>query len=325
MRAEEDPNLSVSSEKKSATPVFQAQGDNGQARLELFNLHRSLLFSVAYRMLGSRADAEDMLQETFLRWQRAPDVEIRDPRAFLVTVITRLCINQSQSARIRREQYFGQWLPEPLLTGTAAEPPTMPGLDRSLSMAFLMLLERLTAMERAVFLLREVFDYEYAEIATILSQGEVNCRKILMRAKQHVKEGRPRFDVSLEQQEKLLKQFLETTAKGDMQGLIALLSDDVVLYTDGGGKATAVPNPVYGADRVARFFLAAPEKLMPKDVVRRFAEINGQPGVLVYHQGRTFGVLTLEVVEGRIRNIYIVRNPDKLERLPILLPPLFEH
>lgn len=288
--------------------------------LAAFHQHRGLLLSVAYRMLGSRADAEDMVQETFLRWQRASASEIRDPRAFLVTVITRLCINQSQSARVKREQYFGYWLPEPLLTGTGVEPP-MPGIDGSLSMAFLILLERLSPMERAIFLLREVFDYEYREIAAMVGESEANCRQVLRRARQHVTEDRPRFEASKERRERLLQQFLETTKQGDMQGLLALLSEDVVLYTDGGGKASAVPNPVYGADHVARFFLAAPGKLMPGDAVRCFAEINGQPGIVAFHEGKVYGVLTLDVADGRIRNIYIVRNPDKLKRLPNLPPP----
>ncbi|HXH66015.1 MAG TPA: RNA polymerase sigma-70 factor [Candidatus Limnocylindrales bacterium] len=300
--------------------LSQPPAANRQTALAVFDGHRALLLSIAYRMLGSSGDAEDMLQETFLRWRQATVAEIRDPRAFLVTVITRLCINQLQSARVKREQYFGQWLPEPLLTGPAARAPAMPGIDGSLSMAFLMLLERLTPMERAVFLLREVFDYEYAEVAGMLGQSEVNCRQILKRAKEHIAEGRPRFDVSLERREELLQQFLEATAQGDMQGLLALLAKDVVLYTDGGGKATAVPNPIHGAERVARFFFGAREKLMPTDVVRRFAEINGQPGVVVYHQGCVFGVLAMDVAEGGIRNIYIVRNPDKLEGLAKLLP-----
>ena len=286
--------------------------------LAVFNEHRGLLFSVAYRMLGSRADAEDMLQETFLRWQQGSEAAIRDPRAFLVTVITRLCINQLQSARVRREQYFGQWLPEPLFTQFAAESPAISGIDGSLSMAFLMLLERLTPIERAVFLLREVFDYEYAEVAAMLGRSEANCRQILKRAKQHVTEDRPRFDTSPHEHQRMLQQFLDATGRGDMQGLLALLSSDVVLYTDGGGKATAVPNPIYGPDHVARFFLFAPQKFLPKDVVRRFTEINGQPGIAAYHQGRVFGVLLMDIAERQIRNIYIVRNPDKLEGLPSL-------
>jgi RNA polymerase sigma-70 factor (ECF subfamily) len=184
---------SLSSETETVGVVSQPQA-NAPNHLAAFNQHRALLLSVAYRMLGSRVDAEDMVQETFLRWQQASHVEVQDPRAFLVTVLTRLCINQLQSARVKREQYFGQWLPEPLPTGAAAGQLPMPGIDGSLSMAFLILLERLTPLERAVFLLREVFDYEYAEVAAIVSQSEANCRQILRRAKQHVAEDRPRFD-----------------------------------------------------------------------------------------------------------------------------------
>jgi len=286
--------------------------------LATFEAHRSLLFSVAYRMLGSRTDAEDMLQETFLRWQQAADSDIRDPRAFLVTVITRLCINQLQSARSKREEYVGQWLPEPLVESTES-PINMAGIDGSLSMAFLVLLERLTPVQRAVFLLREVFDYEYQEIADMLNLTEGNCRQILKRAKEHVAIDRPRFDVSREQQQRLLQQFLQTASQGDMQGLIALLSEEVVLYTDGGGKATAVPNPIFGAEKVARFFTAGRKKLLPRDIVRRYAEINGQPGVIAYQNGTVFGVLTLDISAGKIGNIYIVRNPEKLTFMPNLL------
>ena len=307
-----EPALSAGTQS-DAGPQPQMSGK--QEALAAFDEHHRLLFSIAYRMLGTRADAEDMVQETFLRWQKASDTEIRDPRAFLVTVITRLCINQLQSARVKREQYFGQWLPEPLPTGASPEAIPMTGIDGSLSMAFLMLLERLTPMERAVFLLREVFEYQYAEIARTLGQSEANCRQILRRAKQHIAKDRPRFVVSREQQEKLLQQFLETSEQGDMQGLLALLSEDVVLYTDGGGKATAVPNPIYGAERVGRFFFGAREKLMPKEFVRCLTEINGQPAVVAYHQGRAVGVLTMDVAKGRIRNIYIVRNPDKLRKI----------
>lgn len=310
---------SLSSQTPSADAVARPDSTAKSDYLAAFEEHKGLLLSIAYRMLGSRMEAEDMLQETFLRWQQASVAEIREPRAFLVTVITRLCINELQSARVKREQYFGQWLPEPLLT-RAADPINMPGLDGSLSMAFLLLLERLTPAERAVFLLREVFDYSYSEIASMLDHSEANCRQILTRARQHLTEERPRFEASAERREKLLQQFLQTTAQGDMQGLIALLTEDVVLYTDGGGKATAVPNPIYGAERVGRFFLGAREKFMPANVTRRFAEINGQPGVIVYDQGRVFGVLTMDIFEGRIRNIYIVRNPDKLARIPSLPP-----
>jgi len=290
--------------------------DQTAESIHLFNEHRALLISIAYRMLGSRADAEDMVQETFLRWRQA--VDIRDPRAFLVTVITRLCINELQSARSRREEYFGQWLPEPLLTAATSAEPRLDGMDGSLSMAFLMLLERLTPAERAVFLLREVFDYDYAEVAGALGQSEANCRQILRRAKQHIAEERPRFDASRIHQQALLEKFLESTANGNMQGLVSLLAKDVVLYTDGGGKSTAVPNPVYGVEHVARFFLAAPRKLMPAGVLRRFAEINGHPGVVAYFEGRVYGVLTIDASDAEISRIYIISNPDKLKSIPDL-------
>jgi RNA polymerase sigma-70 factor, ECF subfamily len=286
-----------------------------------FQEFRVLLFSIAYRMLGARIDAEDMVQETFLRWRRVAVKNIKNPRAFLVTVVTRLCINHLQSARVKREEYFGPWLPEPLLTGPAAGFPGIPGIDGSLSIAFLLLLERLSPIERAVFLLREAFDYTYDEIAGILTKSEANCRQIFRRAKQHLAEARPRFEVSNEQRQRLLQQFIETSSRGDMHGLLALLAEDTVLYTDGGGKATAVPNPIHGAEAVARFLFGARTKLLPPDIVRRFAEINGQPGVIAYHNGKVFGVLSLDVAEGQVRNIYIVRNPEKLARLPDLPPP----
>src|SRR5437016_2344285 len=180
----------------------------GAPRLELFNQHRNLLFSIAYRMLGSVADAEDMLQETFIRWQQCPDVEIQSPRAFLVTIISRLCLNHLESAHVRRQDYYGQWLPEPLLTEAVDPLASASEAQESLSMAFLVLLERLTPLERGVFLLREIFDYGYPEVARILGQTETNCRQILRRARQHVARNRPRFDTSLEQRERLIKEFM---------------------------------------------------------------------------------------------------------------------
>lgn len=173
-------------------------------------------------------------------------------------------------------------------------------------------------MERAVFLLREVFDYEYSEIARILDEKEPNCRQILRRARQHLKQSRPRFDSSPQQHGELLQQFLEASSRGDMEGLLALFSTEIVLYSDGGGKAAAVPNPIYGPDHVARFLFGARKKLVPKNLVRRMVQINVQPGIIGYLDGRPWSVLTMDVTDGRIRNIYIVTNPEKLERLPAL-------
>jgi len=257
-------------------------------RLATFDQYRGLLFSIAYRMLGSVADAEDMLQETFIRRQQASNDEIRSPRAFLITIISRLCINHLQSARVQREEYVGQWLPEPLVTEPANDPLGIIRVDESLSMAFLVLLERLTPVERAVFLLREVFEYEYIEIAGIVGQSATNCRQILRRARQYVSAMRPRFKASTQEQNDLLGRFRQATAIGDMDGLLALLARDVVLYADGGSKAIAVPNQIHGADKVARAILIGLKKLVPQNRVSRLAQINGKPGIVSYLAGSHF-------------------------------------
>jgi RNA polymerase sigma-70 factor, ECF subfamily len=289
-----------------------------QIRLATFDQYRGLLFSVAYRMLGSVADAEDMLQETFIRWQQARNEEIRSPRAFLVTIVSRLCINHLQSARAQREEYVGQWLPEPIVTGPGSDPLEIVRIDESLSMAFLVMLERLTPVERAVFLLREVFAYEYAEIAAILSQSESNCRQILSRAKQHVGAMRPRFKTSQRKKKDLLERFFKATSSGDMEGLVALLASDVVLHSDGGGKAIAAPNLIRGVDKVARGALGAFQRLLPKNLDIRLTQINGDPGIVSYLNGKPYSVLTFDASEDRIHAVYVVSNPEKLARVPPL-------
>jgi RNA polymerase sigma-70 factor (ECF subfamily) len=304
----EHANLSAPDGSPSVEP-------HAAIRLAAFDSHRALLFSIAYRMLGSVADAEDMLQEAFIRFQHSADDDIRSPRAFLITIVTRLCINHLQSARLRREEYVGQWLPEPVMTEPGSDPFGIMKLGESLSMAFLVLLERLTPVERAVFLLREVFDYEYSEIAAVVGQSETNCRQILRRAKQHVSAIRPRFKASERKQNVLLQRFLDAVRTGDLEGVVALLADDVVLHSDGGGKAIAVPNVVHGSGKVARGILGSLERLVPKNLVRRVARFNGEPGVINYLNGRPHSVLTIEASGGRIRAIYIVTNPDKLAHL----------
>jgi RNA polymerase sigma-70 factor (ECF subfamily) len=286
-----------------------------QVRLATFDQYRGLLFSVAYRMLGSVADAEDMLQETFIRWQQAHKKVIRSPRAFLVTIISRLSINHLQSARVQREEYFGEWLPEPIITGLGGDPLELIRVDESLSMAFLVMLERLTPLERAVFLLREIFEYEYSEIATALGQSEVNCRQILRRARQHVAAVRPRFKTSQSKKREMLEGFLEATGTGDMEALVAMLSRDVVLHSDGGSKGLAVPNLIEGVDNVARGMLGSLQKLVPKDLVTRVEQINGEPGVISYRNGKPYSVLTFSIDGDRIRAIYVLTNPDKLAHL----------
>ena len=289
-----------------------------EGRLQVFDRHRPLLFAIAYRMLGSSADAEDILQETFIRWQQAPDFRIESPRAMLVTILTRLAINHLQLARFQREEYFGNWLPEPLVTGPRQNPLSSFEIDESISLAFLLLLERLTAMERAVLVLREVFDYKYSEIASILEQSESNCRQILRRARQHIKDHRTRFDTSQEHRKELLRKFSEASLHGDLEGLVALLSRDAVFYSDGGGKAPALPRPIHGAANIARGVLEGLRKLVPKNLVRRPAEINGQSGIISFFDGRPFSVFTLDIRDGLISRVYVVTNPEKLKRIPLL-------
>jgi RNA polymerase sigma-70 factor (ECF subfamily) len=211
----------------------------------------------------------------------------------------------------------GEWLPEPLATDAGSDPSGVLRADESLSMAFLVMLERLTPVERAVFLLREIFDHQYAEIAATLGLNEANCRQILRRARQHVRALRPRFRTSAREHDDLLERFRQATASGDMDRLLALLANDVVMHADGGGKATAVPNLVHGSDRVARAMVRGLKKLVPTNLVQHIVQINGASGVVNYHpNGQPHSVLTMDVTAGRIRAIYIVTNPEKLAHLP---------
>ncbi len=294
-----------------AMPVEAA----GPAALAAFEEHRALLFSIAYRMLGSVADAEDALQETFLRWQRASSGEIRSPRAFLVTIVSRLCINQLESARSRREEYVGEWLPEPLPTAPGQSAARALEVDESVSMALLLLLERLAPAERAVFVLHQVFDYTHAEVAETLGVTESNSRQLLRRAQQHVRLERPRFRPRTAAHTELLHRFARAAGSGDMDALISLLSSDVVMHTDGGGRASALLLPIFGPERVAQAGVHGQRKLRSLGVEQRFEEINARPSIVSYKDGRPFSVFTIEAKNGRIEAIYIVTNPEKLTRL----------
>jgi RNA polymerase sigma-70 factor, ECF subfamily len=285
-------------------------------RLTTFNQYRGILFSIAYRMVGSVADAEDLIQDTFIRWQQASDGEIRSPKAFLITIVSRLCINHLQSARVQREEYMGQWLPEPLATDSGRDPLGLLRGDESVSMAFMVMLERLTPVERAVFLLREIFDYEYAEIATLLGLSEVNGRQILRRAGQHIRAARPRFKASPQEHDDLLERFLQATGIGDMDQLVELLSGDALLHSDGGGKGIALPNVLCGADRIARAIIGGLKKFVPTNMVQRIMQINGASALVSYLNGDPHSVLMFDTAEGHIRAIYIVSNPAKLGHLP---------
>jgi RNA polymerase sigma-70 factor (ECF subfamily) len=285
------------------------------AGLAIFNEHRSLLFAIAYRMLGSVTDAEDMLQETFIRWQERSQAQVDNPRAYLVTIVSRLCINHLQSARVKREAYVGHWLPEPVITEQQDDPLGTLRLDESLSMALLVLLERLSPTERAVFILHEVFDYKYSEIASALGQSESNCRQIFHRAREHVGGMRQRFQASARDHMALLERFVAASRNGDMSGLLQMLSAGVTLHSDGGGKAVAVPNIIRGANKVARGVTRALGHILPKDLVYRLTWINGDAGVVTYRNGEPFSTLVLDVRNSLIHAIYVVTNPDKLSHL----------
>lgn len=286
-------------------------------KTDVFDRHRPLLFSIAYRMLGSVMEAEDIVQEAFLRWERADDSQVRSPRAYLSSVATRLCMDQLRSARMRREEYVGPWLPEPLPTGAESDAAEATILDESLSMAFLVLLESLSPVERAVFLLREVFDYDYPEVSRIVGKSEANCRQISHRARQAVAARRPRFEASREQEEHLTQRFVEVCTGGDMEGLLGLLSEDITLWSDGGGRVRAALNPIQGADRVSRFLFGILGKTSPGFVVRQ-TSINGRPGIVGYVDESPMGVVTLDIAEDRIQTIRIVVNPEKLRAVPPL-------
>lgn len=284
---------------------------------EEFDAHRAMLFALAYRMLGSAQDAEDIVQEAWLRFSRAPQVE--SPRAFLAQVVSNLCIDQLRSARVRREQYVGPWLPEPLIADEAPLADEKKELAESVSMAFLVLLEKLSPQERAVFLLREVFDYEFSELAHMLGRTEAACRQLLSRAKAHLKDKRPRFETDDAAQQKIVGEFLAAAMSGDLAKLESLLTADAVAVSDGGGKVHAARVPVVGAARVAKFIVGLARLSADlKDVQFRPGHANGLPALFIYVQGRIYNITTYEIEGGRIARLHSVLNPDKLRHIPEL-------
>jgi RNA polymerase sigma-70 factor (ECF subfamily) len=286
---------------------------------------RPLLFSIAYRMLGSVGDAEDVVQEAYLRAERAQadGTRIKSRRAFLTTVTTRLAIDELRSARARRETYVGPWLPEPLLTSTEPDAGEHAEMADSLSMSFLVLLETLTPVERAVFLLREVFEYGYDEIAEIVGKSEANCRQILTRARRRVDEGKPRFAADRRQQEELARRFLEAFEEGNVDGLVELLAADAVFVGDGGGKGRGISRPVYGREDVTRLLVSFLPRYRSASATVRLGEVNGQPGALFFDADeRLVNVFSFEVADGAIQGVRSVINPDKLAHLGYPLSPL---
>lgn len=285
---------------------------------QIFDQYRYLLFSIAYRMLGSATDAEDIIQEAFLRWLQASEEEVRSPKAYLSTVVVRLCIDQLRALKAQREVYFGSWLPEPVTLTQRQELSEHVELAESLSFAFLIMLEKLGPLERAVFLLREIFEYDYPEIAAIVGKSEANCRQVLHRARQHLGQRQPRYDVSSEQQERITNQFLRASTSGDMQGLLDLLTDDIVLVSDGGGKVRAMPRPIYGPDKVARGFFGVLRKSPPDLRIQR-GELNGQPAFLAYQDGHLNSVLLFGLAGEHISRLYLIVSPEKLSWLDRVL------
>lgn len=281
---------------------------------------RPLLFSIAYRMLGSVNEAEDIVQESFLRYQHAlieQDAEIDSPKAYLSAVATRLAIDHLRSARVRKETYIGEWLPEPLLTDQRSPDGARYAEDAdSLSMAFLLLLERLSPVERAVFLLHDVFDYDYDEVAEIVGKSEDNCRQLAVRARRHVDEHKPRFEASRREREQLATRFFDAVEQGDMDGLIDMLAADVVAYGDGGGTSPAIRRPIFGCDKVLRFMLGFGRHLRELGGTLRRTEINGQPGIMFLGaDGRLINVMTIDVADGVVQTVRTVVNRDKLRHL----------
>jgi RNA polymerase sigma-70 factor (TIGR02957 family) len=280
----------------------------------IFEEHRDLLFSVAYRMLGSAADAEDIVQDAWLRWSAADQEKVADPKAYLIRIVTNTAIDRLRSARARRESYVGPWLPEPILTSPDVAEDVE--LAESVSLAMLVVLETLSPLERAVFVLREVFDMSHAEIAAALDRTEASVRQTAARARRHVAERRPRYEADREEQRRVTEEFLAATVGGDMDRLMAVLAPGVVLVSDGGGKRRAALRPIEGAEKVARWLAAvgrAPyDGVPPAEMELRPAEINGFPGAVIYGRGNILGVLAPEISNGRVTAIRVIANPDKL-------------
>jgi RNA polymerase sigma-70 factor (TIGR02957 family) len=293
------------------------------AAVEVFDRYRRLLFGVAYQMLGSVADAEDTVQDAWLRWSAADRSEVTDPRAYLVQVTTRLALDRLRSAQSRRESYVGPWLPEPLLTAPpVASGPPAPSPDEAaelgeqVSLALLVVLETLSPVERAVFVLREVFGVSAAEVGDILGRSEPAVRQLAHRAREHVEARRPRFDTDRREQREVTERFLAAAAGGDVDSLLAALAPDVVLITDGGGRAKAARRPITGADKVARFLVGIAQQGADIPGLRmEVAEVNGWPAIVGWVGAEPFGSISLTLSGERIHQILVVVNPDKLAGL----------
>lgn len=283
-------------------------------KASIFERHRGTLEGIAYRMLGTLDEAQDVVQDTYLKYDEADLGRLQNPRAWLITVCSRLALNQLQSARARRELYMGDWLPEPFPQPVEAGPGSRAELDETISVALLMALEKLTPGERAAFILHDVFDLSFDEVATVLQRTSASCRQLASRARKRVRDEKPRFPSSPEEHRRLLEGFFGAAREGDLQRLSALLAEGVKLYSDGGGKVAALPRALCGAANVASFLVAVFGDLRRKNTSLRAVPqwLNGSPGLLVLEDGVPATAITLEVAEGRIHRMFAVRNPDKL-------------
>jgi RNA polymerase sigma-70 factor (ECF subfamily) len=289
-----------------------------------FEPYRRRLLGLAYRMLGSMADAEDAVQETYLRWHATDRDKVLDPRAFLMTTTARICLDMLTSARARREEYVGPWLPEPVVDTAALAPDRSTELAEDLSVALLLTLDRLSPLERAAFLLHDVFDFSFGEVADTIERSEAACRQLAARARTHVREVRPRGTVAPPapsrevdvKHDQLISAFIAAARSGDLGGLTQMLASDVRVVTDGGGKVSAALNVLDDADRAARFLIGAARKGWREDFALRFATINGLSGVIVDGPEGPVQTTAFEIEGGVIRAVYVVRNPDKLRHLP---------
>ena len=291
---------------------MNASVDHG---VQFFESHRRALTGLAYRMLGSRAEAEDVVQDAYLRWHGADRAAIEEPRRYLGTVVTRLCLDRMKSAQARREVYVGQWLPEPVVD-EVFDADTAGDLAHDLSVALMLVLERLSPLERAAFLLHDVFGLDFAQVGRALERGEAACRQLAARARAHIEAGRPRFAASREEGHRLAAAFAAAAQAGDTATLIKLLAEDAVLYTDGGGKRAAALNPIYGADKILRFLDGVTRKNAAfLSTQLRPATVNGMPGFVLRERDGSIDTMAFEQRDGRIAAIYVVRNPEKLRHV----------
>ena len=288
-----------------------------------FEPHRRRLLGLAYRMLGSIAEAEDAVQDAYLRWHAVDRDTVTDPRAFLTTTTTRICLDVLRSARARREDYIGPWLPEPVVDTKALAPDAQTELAEDLSIALLLALDRLSPLERAAFLLHDVFDCSFGEVASALDRSEAACRQLASRARTHVREARPRGELAARERAddatarhaELVMAFVDAVRSGDLDALTSMLAEDARLVTDGGGKVLAALNVIEGADRIVRFVIGVGTKGLSEGPTLRFGPVNGLPGLIAFSHDGQVQTVAFEVEDNRIRTIYTVRNPDKLKHL----------